>query len=248
MGVRVGTCGFAGSRREHYRAFPTVEVQQTFYRPPRPETLRRWREEAPSGFQFTLKAHQAITHPAGSPTYRRAGLAIPPERRDAYGFFRPTPEVGKAWETTLACARALGAPVVLFQCPASFEPTEENLANLRDFFQRARAEAPDLLFAWEPRGPTWTPTLVRRLCGELGLLHAVDPFETEPATGDPLYLRLHGGPGYRHRYTDAELAWLAGWVRRREGWVFFNNLARDEDARRFLALLDEGGEPRGPAR
>lgn len=41
---------------------PTVEVNATFYRLPRPDTLAGWRSQVPSGFTFALKAPQRITH------------------------------------------------------------------------------------------------------------------------------------------------------------------------------------------
>ncbi|MBI2165418.1 MAG: hypothetical protein HYU29_03320 [Chloroflexi bacterium] len=50
-------------------------------------------------------------------------------------------------------------------------------------------------------------------------------------------LRLHGGRGYGHKYTDEEMAWLAEcWVGK--GALFmFNNLFMEEDALRFLQVL-----------
>ncbi|MER3469532.1 MAG: DUF72 domain-containing protein, partial [Thermoflexus sp.] len=56
--IHIGCCGFPKARSVYFRAFRAVEVQQTFYDPPRPETLRRWREEAGPDFVFTLKAWQ----------------------------------------------------------------------------------------------------------------------------------------------------------------------------------------------
>ena len=50
------------SVREYFETFPLVEVQQTFYEPPAPRTLLRWREQAPDSFEFTMKAWQLITH------------------------------------------------------------------------------------------------------------------------------------------------------------------------------------------
>jgi len=54
-----------------------VEVQQTFYQIPRIATGKRWREEAPPDFEFTMKAWQLITHEPSSPTYRRLRTVIP---------------------------------------------------------------------------------------------------------------------------------------------------------------------------
>jgi uncharacterized protein YecE (DUF72 family) len=39
-----------------------VEINNTFYRMPRPELLAQWSEQVPAGFVFVLKASQQITH------------------------------------------------------------------------------------------------------------------------------------------------------------------------------------------
>lgn len=239
MRCLVGCCGFPCSRAEYERAFTLVEVQQTFYRLPRLSTARRWREESPEGFTFCMKASQLITHPASSPTYRRLGRAIPAEEKDRYGFFRPTDEVREAWERSASIARELASRVVLFQCPASFRETEENIRNLRRFFEGIRRDA--MLLAWEPRGD-WSHDTVRGLCEDLDLLHGTDPLVRAPLWGEPWYLRLHGGPGYRHRYTREELERLAALVEGRDALVLFNNVSMLDDARAFAALI--GAEPR----
>lgn len=240
--VLVGCCGFPVARVRYGAEFPVVEVQQTFYQPPRVATAVRWRQEAPPGFRFAMKAWQLVTHPATSPTYRRLRepLAGPP---DAYGFFRATPEVDRAWSRTVEVARALGAEVVLLQCPASFRPEPENVERLRRF--AARAGRDGLRLAWEPRGG-WPPALVAGLCRELGLLHAGDPLAGALSPGEVAYFRLHGRGGYRYRHTDADLDELLARCRdaissgAREAWVLFNNLSMLEDARRFLALVRTG--------
>ena len=66
MGVCVGCCGFPMGRKAYFQRFSLVEVQQTFCKPPRLETLARWHQEAPEGFEFILKAWQLITHEPSS--------------------------------------------------------------------------------------------------------------------------------------------------------------------------------------
>jgi len=44
------------------RAFPTVEINNTFYRMPTPKLLAGWKQETPARFRFALKAPQRITH------------------------------------------------------------------------------------------------------------------------------------------------------------------------------------------
>ncbi len=236
--VSVGCCGFSGSQAEYYRHFRLVEVQQSFYRLPQEQTVRRWRETAPADFVFTFKASQLITHPASSPTYRRSGLSIPPGHEDRYGFFRPTDDVRSAWNGTAALARALGCPVVLLQCPASFRECVEHVGNIRRFFKDLDRRG--FRVAWEPRGP-WDPQTIQGLCRELDLLHCVDPLVQSPLWGEPLYLRLHGGAGYRHRHTAEELRQVKDLIGSREAYVLFNNLDRITDAQSFAALLGPGG-------
>ncbi|MCX7854482.1 MAG: DUF72 domain-containing protein [Anaerolineae bacterium] len=233
--IYVGCCGFPKGRAACFQHFPLVEVQQTFYKPPRPETARRWRQEAPPDFIFTLKAWQLVTHPPTSPTYRRSGLSIPPDQRDRYGGFRPTPEVLEAWERTREVALALEAPIVVFQCPATFTPTPENIAAMRQFFSTVGRAG--MRFAWEPRGP-WEDETVAALCRDLDLIHCVDPFVRQPVTSGVAYFRLHGVGGYRYRFTDADLLRVLEWCRPFEtAYVLFNNISMWEDGLRLQSQL-----------
>jgi uncharacterized protein YecE (DUF72 family) len=230
--VLVGSCGFRMKRSEQYRTFPVSELQQPFYQPPRESTARRWREEAPADFVFTLKAFQAITHPPQSPTYRRSRLSAT-ERRQC-GDFRDTKAVRRAWETTRRLAAILEAPFVVFQCPARFKPTPERIENLRRFF--SEIERDDLLLGWEPRGEAWSDQRIRALCRELDLIHVVDPFVRKPVRGTPRYFRLHGIGGYHHQYTDGELRRLHAMCTAARTYVLFNNVSMAEDAQRFQAM------------
>ncbi|MCD6520806.1 MAG: DUF72 domain-containing protein, partial [Anaerolineae bacterium] len=44
------------------RFFDTVEVNNTFYRLPSAQAFDRWREQAPQGFLYSIKANRYITH------------------------------------------------------------------------------------------------------------------------------------------------------------------------------------------
>ncbi len=238
--ILVGCCGFPVARARYFAELSVVEIQQTFYQPPSLEVARRWRSEAPSGFQFCLKAWQLITHPPSSPTYRRLREPLSGSR-EAYGCFRPTREVADAWRRTLEVARALQASACLFQSPPSFPPSDQAIQHLRRFF--GSVERNGIAFVWEPRGP-WPAEVVAELCRELELVHGVDPFLAQETAGAVAYYRLHGIGGYRYRYTDADLQALYERCRSslRKGrcpvYVLFNNLSMLDDARAFLALLD----------
>ncbi|MBC7288691.1 MAG: DUF72 domain-containing protein [Armatimonadetes bacterium] len=236
--VLVGCCGWAGRQADYFRDFKVIEIQQTFYKPVQPQTLQRWREEAPDDFVFCIKAWQAITHPASSPTYRKGNIQLPPGRAEEFGFFRPTEAVLEGWERTLEAARLLRAAVVVFQCPASFKPTDENKQNLLGFFRSIGPQ--EFLLAWEPRGD-WSDAEIFGLCQQAGLIHVVDPFVRSPVTSGPVYYRLHGIGGYRYSYTDDDLRRLRGAVPAdRPCFVLFNNVDMRRDAMRFIELLRAG--------
>lgn len=238
--VRIGTSGFRMSKGAYAQRLSTVEVQDTFYKPPKPETLAKWRAELPAHFEFALKAWQVITHEAKSPTYKRANIKLTDEQTADAGYFKPTETVRQAWRTTLECAAALDARTVLFQCPASFTPTPENIANFKRFMKDA--DRGGLNFCWEPRGD-WPEKTVRDLCGSLDLWHAVDPFAVNSVTPERVYFRLHGRRGWRYQYDDSELFELATMIPQdRLAYVFFNNVHMIEDAQRFEAIVRERSE------
>jgi len=237
MELRVGCCGWQSlrpaevglpdwrlkytHRLQVYAArFPVVEVNSTFYRHPRPGTPERWRDLADAvnpAFEFTVKVHREVTH------------------ADRFRGERSR----RAYALSAAVARALRARVLLLQCPASLEPTEENVEAFRGFLGDVDREG--FVLAWEPRGG-WAPGEVRKLCTELELVHATDPFAALPVTGGPLaYLRLHGAPPgdrmYRYTYTDGDLVLLGRRVRRLGAdtiYVLFNNDTMVADALRFM--------------
>lgn len=237
--IWVGTCGFGRRRADVFRELAAVEIQRTFYRPVATELATRWAAGAPEDFHFAVKASQFITHAASSPTYRRAGRIIPEAEAAQYGGFQATAAVEEGWRTTLAVAEVLRAKVLLFQCPASFTPIPSNLEAVYAFFESHRTPA---VRAWEPRGP-WPTHVVEKICEDVGLVHAVDPFAAEPATSGLAYFRLHGRPpgpvAYRYTYTDADLGRLRAMAEEYDdAYVLFNNVTMHADAMRFRALVE----------
>ena len=66
---------FPAARMLGYYAerFPTVEINNTFYRMPKESVLREWGARVPDGFTFSIKASQRITHHA---RLKNNGLAV----------------------------------------------------------------------------------------------------------------------------------------------------------------------------
>jgi uncharacterized protein YecE (DUF72 family) len=234
--IKLGLCGFTIGAAAYVKQFEVVEAQQTFYDPPPRATLERWRTRAPESFEFTMKAWQVITHFGTSRTYRRLRRSFDERAKAEAGGFRVNDTVLGAWETTIEAARILRATAILFQCPASFRETPENIAAMRSFFPTIGREE-EIRYLWEPRGP-WTDNVVRGLCEDLGLVHAVDPFIRPSLTPELTYWRLHGNKSHYASYTDDELLQLYRWLPGRgECYVMFNNIPRVGDSKRFRTLV-----------
>ena len=233
--TKIGTCGFGMAQADYARTFSCVEVQHTFYEPPRLTTLDRWRKQMPADFEFTLKAWQLITHEAKSPTYRRLKRKLCETEKAEVGGFRATAIVNEAWEATLASAKILKATTILFQCPSSFKQTAANISSMEKFF--SSIDRQDLNLCWEPRGD-WDAGVVRSICVSLDLCHVVDPFIGKTVTPEKYYFRLHGRSGWRYQYELSELQELAtSLVKSSRGYVFFNNSKMTEDALTFCKVL-----------
>jgi len=227
--IKVGCCGYPTSMKRYYEQFRLVEINRTFYEYPRVSTVARWREKAPSDFEFTVKAHQSISH-----KFR----------------FELEPSI-EAFEQMKEICETLKARILLIQTPGSFRP--DKLDDAEKFFRKISRQG--LRIVWETRGPAWeTPNIRERLAEtlqELDVSHVTDPFRTMPVyTGDVAYFRLHGlgKQLYYYQYSDEELKRLYELVkpyetRGQEVYVLFNNLAMLDDGIRFMRFIETGSFP-----
>ncbi len=243
LGVKVGCCGFPVSRSKYFKTHNIVEIQQTFYKPPSIKTLRRWRNEAPGTFEFTIKAWQLITHSPKSPTWRKAGIKV--EKSENYGFLKPTPENFKAWEKMVEIAEILKSTIIVVQTPPSFKVSDVNIKNALEFFRNAKSIAGNVEIAWEPRGD-WIKKVesIKAIVLKTEIIHCVDPFVIDPAyVGNIVYLRLHGRngkwPNYKYRYCEEDFNFLILKIRNyiEKGanivYVMFNNIFMYNDSLSF---------------
>lgn len=222
--IKVGCCGFPISQTKYYEIFSLVELNSTFYKYPTPLTAEKWRAKAPENFEFTVKAHQDISH-----KYRlRIEQSIEP------------------FEKIKQICHILNAKIILIQTPASFSIKE--LEKAEEFFRKINRE--EFILVWETRGASWeSEESLKRLkdfLGEINVTHVTDPFKLMPAfTSDLAYFRLHGlgERMYYYQYTNDELRRLYDLLREFDGlemgvYVLFNNLSMFEDAKRFAFFLE----------
>ena len=249
MEIYVGTCGFSRSRKLIYRDLDVVELQQTFYDPPPPESLEKMRKEAPEGFIFTVKAWMLITHQYNPRLWRRIKRKIP-GKPENYGFFKNTREIWWAWQETKRAAEILKAEIIVFQSPSSFKPIDVNIERLRAFFSRVTRDVENIVFGWEPRGEWWLDqyrSLLEEFSTKYGVVIIGDFLRGRIPHVFPrkiAYTRLHGLGGrevnYKYRYTDDDLINLKRIIENLDVekiYVLFNNIYSYEDAVRFKKIL-----------
>jgi len=229
--VKVGCCGFPTSMKKYFESFSLVELNSTFYQYPRMETVEGWREKASEDFEFSVKAHQDISH--------KAKMEI-----DDVSL--------QAFERMKQICKALNSKILLIQTPGSFR--SDRLGEAEKFFREVDREG--LILVWETRGPYWETTETYRKLGrvleELNVTHVTDPFRLMPAyVSEIVYFRLHGlgKQMYYYQYTDEELRKLKEFalLYEREGkdvYVLFNNLSMFEDGMRFMKYLSNGAFPK----
>jgi uncharacterized protein YecE (DUF72 family) len=185
------------------RQFNSVEVNMTFYRFPRPETLKTWLERTPAGFTFSLKAHKQITHLK----------KLKKVKGDVHYFDLLAGSLGDK----LAC--------ILFQLPPSLTC---DLDLLQEFLACLPLNRRNVI---EFRHASWYQDKVYNLLRAHGVGFCVVSSQKVPATAVVTsaiaYFRFHGlRGGFRYKYTDAELAPWAETIRAsgcKEAYVYFNN-------------------------
>ncbi len=202
--------------------FDCVELNNSFYRLPTSAGFAQWRDTAPEGFSFAVKASRYMTH--------------------VRKLQEPEPAIARL--TSAAAALGPKRGPVLFQLPPNWSV---NVGRLRAFLEAWPRDWPN---AWEFRDDSWFRDDVYDLLAEHGAalcLHDLHGRRTpEVLTAALVYVRLHGpGQAYEGSYPDTLLdRWarkLAGWAA--EGhtpWAFFNNDAEGHavrDARRLRAKV-----------
>jgi uncharacterized protein YecE (DUF72 family) len=183
--------------------FSTVEINMTFYRFPKPDTLKNWLEKTPPDFRFTLKANRQITHLK----------KIKNVQHEVRYFYI----LANSLKEKLGC--------ILFQLPPSIH---FDLPLLEDFLSSL---SPDYKNVIEFRHESWYQEAVYDLLRSAKVTFCIVSSAKVPGTvietADTAYVRFHGLTGeHRHNYTDDELkdwAEKIKMIQARECFIYFNN-------------------------
>lgn len=214
----------------HYaEAFDTVEVNASFYRLPTAETFAKWRNQAPAGFCYAIKAPRFITH------------------------MRKLKDCGESIAEFLTRARRLQPALgpILYQLPPKWRFDRERLEGFLALLPK------DLAHVFEFREPSWVADEVRAMLDAAGVGFCTHDFPglatPRAATGNIAYVRFHGTGGkYWGRYSENALTGWANWMREQEAegrtvWAYFNNDIHGHAIEDATALKRRIAEFRQPA-
>jgi len=178
--------------------FKTVELNNTFYRLPKPNMIESWMAQVPKDFRFSVKASQGITH------FRRL--------KDAAAATRTMLNVMSTFQDRLAA--------VLFRMPEDFE---KDIERLETFLKALPA---DTRAVFEFRHPSWFDDEVLALLRSQNRVLCVSdrdemPLDHIDKTADWGYVRLR-----RVNYSDADLKTWAKRIKAqkwKDTYVFFKH-------------------------
>jgi uncharacterized protein YecE (DUF72 family) len=216
---------------EHYaERFPTVEVNNSFYRLPNDTTFDSWRDRAPKDFLYAVKASRYITH------IRRLKNA-----KDSVDLF---------WSRASRLKGTLGP--VLFQTPPNLQA---DTGKLREFLSLLPS---GMRAAFEFRHGTWLSDEVLELLDGAGAAWVLADRPgwrvPEILTGGWSYIRFHQGRATHPCYARSKLrAWADRIARMRASdvFVYFNNdelACAPADAEALTDLLEQRGKQVATAR
>jgi uncharacterized protein YecE (DUF72 family) len=202
--------------------FGTVEINNSFYRLPAPETFAAWAKRTPPGFVFAVKASRFITH------IKR--LKDPKESVKL--FLKNSAKLGKK----------LGP--ILFQLPPRMKADLDRLEGLR----RALSRRKGLKVALEFRDASWLTEEVYDAVDKAGwtICRADwrDLPRDIPVLGPFCYIRRHGTTAqYASLYSDEQVAQDAEFAVQvaREGrdvYVYYNNDAHAYALKNAFTMID----------
>jgi len=186
--------------------FDTVELNNTFYQLPKPETFDAWRDGTPPDFLFAVKGSRFLTHM----------IKLKDPERGLSNFLPRAERLGKK----------LGP--ILWQLPPRWNVNVERLEEFLAKLPRNQRHA------FELRNETWMTDEVYEVLRKYNAAFCIyelagyrSPLEV---TADWTYIRLHGPTHFKYEgsYSDRQLAtWaerIRDWRRKLQAiYVYFDN-------------------------
>jgi len=213
--ITVGCAGFAVPATRYFKEYDFVEVQETHRAAPGPGTVRRWRREAPEGFQFALVGPREI----GLEGFRAGAVA----------------DTGLALLDEVAVQ--LEAKCAVFLAPSDFSQSRSNKAALKDFLKTVKQRFETVVF---DLGPTWDGEDADALAEDTATIAARDPLLNGASKRTVAYYRLAGPAGHKSRYEDPAIERLAEIAAAAGGQTthyIFTNVDMFADGKRFKKAL-----------
>lgn len=192
-----------------------MEVQETHLGIPGPGTVRRWRREAPEGFQFSLLGSKEI---------------------GAEGF-RDGEVVQAALKALAGIAKQLNSVTAVFVAPPDFACSPENKKEVKGFLQLANKTFENVVF---DAGSLWEPDEVEALSSSDRIMVVRDPLNQGISKRKRAYYRMPGPAGHKSRYEDPaidRLAEIASGADHEEVTYVFTNVDMFADAKRFRKAM-----------
>lgn len=153
-----------------------VVLRSTLLNPPRQAAARRLAskiQELHPRAEVIPYAWHLVTH-GPDDGLRALGTRALPGEPLRFGRLQETPEVQAAWDTTLACAEALGTQKIVLRTPAGLTPGPVGMKRLRAFFHAQRERGIELI--WEAEG-LWEDRELSALAREYGVVNLVSTFD-----------------------------------------------------------------------
>jgi uncharacterized protein YecE (DUF72 family) len=213
---------------EYYAThFNTVEINNTFYGFPKEETLKRWADQTPEDFIFTIKANRFFTH--------SKKLNVDEKFKESLEDFQRLLKVLKG---KLGC--------VLWQLPANLH---QNIVKIRSLASILDFGAEQVI---EFRHESWftDETYQEMRNHHLGycILSAPGKIpEDTVTTTQTAYIRFHGkSKWYDYLYSDDELQQWKNRIEELKGidrlFVYFNNDTHGHAVKNALKLKELLGD------
>src|SRR5437773_2643123 len=204
------------------KRFTAIEFNGTFYRLQEKSTFKKWRDQTPEGFRFTIKGHRYVTH-----------------NKKLLDVEEP---VIRCRESASPLGKRLAS--VVWQLPAFLKKDIHRLEKFLKTLQHWKTTRHAIEFRHKSWSDNQVAECLRKHAIAVCMSDAPDWPMWEAVTTDVVYIRLHGHTRkYASSYSKLSLRKWATRVRRwlnenRDVHVYFDNDAEGAAPKNALTLLE----------